>query len=189
MLINMQQANNLRNHLLIAMPGLKDPLFEGAVVYICEHNEEGAMGLVINKEMPVELHDVCEQLEIPYELTTNSTILNGGPVSQEHGFILHRQSGAWDSTFSVSKDSHLTSSKEILKAIAAGNGPDHYKITLGYAGWDKEQLEEELGSNAWLTIEATPELLFETDVNDIYQNSLAKLGVSLQFLSSQKGHA
>src|SRR5690554_7749553 len=74
MLINMQQANNLRNHLLIAMPGLKDPLFEGAVVYICEHNEEGAMGLVINKEMPVELHDVCEQLEIPYELTTNSTI-------------------------------------------------------------------------------------------------------------------
>ncbi len=187
--INMQQANDLKHHLLIAMPGLKDSLFTGAVIYLCEHNEDGAMGLVLNRKLPVDFHDICEQLQIPYKLTANPIVLDGGPVSPEHGFILHRQAGAWNSTFSVAAEAHLTSSKDILKAIANDAGPQEFIIALGYAGWDKAQLENELSSNAWLTTEADAKLLFETPVDDIYQAALAKIGVSVEFLSSQMGHA
>lgn len=185
----MQQANDLKHHLLIAMPSLRDSLFEGTVIYLCEHNKDGAMGLVINRKLPVEFHDICEQLGIPYKLTANPIVLDGGPVSPEHGFILHRQEGSWNSTFAVAEETHLTSSKDILKAIASGAGPQDYIIALGYAGWDKAQLESELSSNAWLTTEANPQLLFETPIDEIYQAALAKIGVSVEFLSSQMGHA
>lgn len=187
--INMQQADDLKHHLLIAMPGLKDSLFEGTVIYLCEHNEEGAMGLVINRVLPVEFHDICEQLEIPYSANSNPSVLDGGPVSPEHGFILHRQLGKWDSTFSVAEETHLTSSKDILTAIASGVGPQNYRIALGYAGWDKQQLEDELSSNTWLTTEADAQLLFETPTEHLYQAALAKLGVNVGFLSTQIGHA
>lgn len=185
----MQQANDLKHHLLIAMPSLKDTFFEGTVIYMCEHNEDGAMGLVLNRKLPVEFYDICEQLQIPYMLSANPSVLDGGPVSPEHGFILHRQLGAWGSTFSVDAETHLTSSKDILKAIANGTGPQDYRIALGYAGWDKAQLESELSSNAWLTTEANSELLFETPIEEIYQAALAKIGVSVEFLSSQTGRA
>lgn len=187
--INMQQANDLKHHLLIAMPSLKDSLFESTVIYLCEHNEDGAMGLVLNRKLPVEFYDICEQLQIPYKLSANPIVLDGGPVSPEHGFILHRQTGSWNSTFSVDAEAHLTSSKDILKAIANGTGPQDYIIALGYAGWDKAQLENELSSNAWLTTEANSELLFETPIDELYQAALAKIGVSVEFLSSQTGRA
>lgn len=189
MSINMQQASNLKHHLLIAMPSLKDSLFEGTVIYLCEHNDDGAMGLVLNRQMPVEFHDICEQLGMPYQLTTNPIVLEGGPVSPEHGFILHRQAGAWGSTYSVGSEAHLTSSKDILEAIAKGRGPQDYVIALGYAGWDKAQLEDELSSNSWLTTEANSQLLFDTPMDEIYQAALAKIGVSVEFLSSQTGRA
>ena len=185
----MQQSNDLKHHLLIAMPSLKDPSFEGTVIYLCEHNKDGAMGLVINRKLPVDFHDICEQLEIPYVLDANPEVLEGGPVSPENGFILHRQAGTWNSTYSIAEDSHLTSSKDILIAIANGTGPQDYIIALGYAGWDHEQLQEELSSNAWLTTEATAQLLFETPAEELYQAALAKLGVNVGFLSSQSGRA
>lgn len=185
----MQQSNDLKHHLLIAMPSLKDPSFAGTVIYLCEHNEDGAMGLVINRKLPVEFHDICEQLDIPYVLGTNPDVLDGGPVSPEHGFILHRQVGSWNSTYSIAEESHLTSSKDILGAIANGTGPQDYRIALGYAGWDQKQLEDELSSNSWLTTQATAQLLFETPIDGLYQAALAKLGVNVGFLSSQTGRA
>lgn len=185
----MQQSNKLKHHLLIAMPSLKESSFEGTVIYLCEHNEDGAMGLVINRPLPVSFHDICDQLDIPYALSANPEVLEGGPVNPEHGFILHRQAGTWDSTYSVAEEAHLTSSKDILNAIANGAGPQDYIIALGYAGWDKNQLESELSSNAWLTTEATAQLLFETPIDDLYQAALAKLGVNIGFLSSQTGRA
>ena len=185
----MQQLNSLKNHLLIAMPQLEDSWFEGTVTYLCEHNEDGAMGLVLNKPLTVTLDDICQQLDIPRLAGIDPAILAGGPVSLEHGFILHRQQGQWDSTLNVDEEAHLTSSKDILKAIAAGDGPKDYRMTLGYAGWDAQQLDEELKQNSWLTVEASPELLFETEAKDLYRNALKKLGISPEFLSSDTGHA
>ncbi|MFC3680590.1 YqgE/AlgH family protein [Bacterioplanoides pacificum] len=185
----MQQLNSLKNHLLIAMPQLEDSWFEGTVTYLCEHNEDGAMGMVLNKPLRVSLDDICQQLEIERQAGVDPVILAGGPVSMEHGFILHRQQGNWDSTLNVVEEAHLTSSKDILTAIAAGNGPSDYRMALGYAGWDAQQLDEELKQNAWLTIEASPELLFATDAKDLYRSALKQLGISPEFLSSDAGHA
>jgi putative transcriptional regulator len=185
----MQQLQSLKNHLLIAMPQLGDSWFEGTVTYLCEHNEEGAMGLVLNKPLKVSLDDICQQLDIDRLPGIDPAILAGGPVSREHGFILHRQQGQWDSTLNVEEEAHLTSSKDILKAIAAGDGPRNYRMALGYAGWDAQQLDEELKQNSWLTVEASSELLFATQPEDLYRSALNQLGISPEFLSSDAGHA
>lgn len=185
----MQQIHNLKHHLLIAMPQLNDSWFEGAVIYLCEYNDEGAMGLALNQVLDVEFSDICQQLSLPCMASVQPAILSGGPVSQEHGFILHRQLGDWQSSMSIAADAHLTSSKDILEAIAVGEGPQHYRIALGYSGWSAGQLDEELRSNSWLTLEATPELIYETAAEDLYAQALAKLGVSPEFLSAQSGRA
>lgn len=185
----MQQLDSLKNHLLIAMPQLDDSWFEGTVTYLCEHNEEGAMGLVLNKPVKVSLDEICQQLEIERVPGVDPTILAGGPVSLEHGFLLHRQQGNWDSTLNINEQTHLTSSKDILKAIAAGEGPKDYRMALGYAGWDAQQLDDELKSNSWLTVEASNELLFDTLPKDLYRSALKKLGISPEFLSADAGHA
>lgn len=185
----MQQLNSLKNHLLIAMPALGDDWFAGSVTYLCEHNDEGAMGIVLNKPLAVTFHDICEQLEIPRMAGVDPQILSGGPVSPEAGFILHRQQGNWGSTLNITEQAHLTSSKDILKAIAGGSGPRDYRLALGYAGWDADQLDEEIRANSWLTLEASGELLFETHPEDLYNAALAKLGISPEFLSSDAGHA
>ncbi len=185
----MQELNSLKNHLLIAMPQLEDSWFAGTVTYLCEHNTDGAMGLVLNKTLPVHFDEICEQLDIPRVTGIDPDIYAGGPVSPEHGFILHRQQGNWGGTLNVTEQTHLTSSKDILKAIAAGSGPRHFRLALGYAGWDAGQLEAELLANSWLTVEATPELLFDTAPEQIYHAALQLLGVSPEFLSSDAGHA
>lgn len=185
----MQELNSLKNHLLIAMPQLGDSWFAGTVTYLCEHNADGAMGLVLNKTLPVHFSDICEQLDIPRMTGIDPEIHAGGPVSPEHGFILHRQQGNWGGTLNVTEQTHLTSSKDILKAIAAGSGPRHFRLALGYAGWDAGQLEAELLTNSWLTVEATPELLFDTAPERMYHAALQRLGVSPEFLSSDAGHA
>ena len=185
----MQQLNSLKNHLLIAMPQLEDSWFAGTVTYLCEHNADGAMGIVLNKPLPVTFHEICEQLEITRLAGIDPEIYAGGPVSQEHGFILHRQQGNWGATLNVTEQAHLTSSKDILKAIAAGSGPQDFRLTLGYAGWDAQQLDEEILANSWLTIEATEHLLFEVPHDELYQAALSQLGVSAEFLSSDAGHA
>lgn len=185
----MKQISSLKNHLLIAMPQLDDSWFEGTVTYLCEHNEDGAMGLVLNKPLPITLADVCQQLDIERREHVNPVVLSGGPVSIEHGFILHQQPDQWDSTLNIEQDAHLTSSKDILAALAMDQGPSDYHLALGYAGWSAQQLDEELQQNAWLTIEATTELLFHTKTSRLYKAALEQLGISPDRLNTQTGHA
>ncbi|MAD44494.1 MAG: YqgE/AlgH family protein [Oceanospirillaceae bacterium] len=185
----MEQLQSLKNHLLIAMPQLEDSWFGGTVTYLCEHNEDGAMGIVLNRHMPVTFDEICEQLDIPRLPGVTPDILAGGPVSQENGFILHRQQGNWSSTLNVTEQSHLTTSKDILQAIAAGDGPKDYHLALGYAGWDADQLDEEIRTNSWLTVEASEDILFDTPPEEIYAKALAALGISAEFLSGDAGHA
>lgn len=185
----MQQLNSLKNHFLIAMPSLNEDWFAGCVIYLCDHNDEGAMGLVLNRVMPVTFHDVCEQLDIERKPGIQPVVQCGGPVSPETGFILHREPGNWSSTLSIGQYCHLTSSKDILRAIAAGEGPESFHLALGYAGWDAEQLDSELLNNAWLTVEADEELLFYTPTQTLYDKALHRLGVSAEFLSQDAGHA
>ncbi|MFY9178585.1 MAG: YqgE/AlgH family protein [Venatoribacter sp.] len=185
----MQQLSSLKNHLLVAMPKLRGSEFASAVVYLCEYGEEGAMGLMLNKPLPIQFQDICKQLNIVKLDTVNPQILSGGPVNTENGFVLHKEEGPWRSTMCVREDVHLSTSKDVLEAIAANAGPRFYRMALGYSGWSAGQLEEELRDNSWLTIEATPELLFETLPEHLYQQALAKIGVSMQALGGDAGHA
>lgn len=186
---NMLQLNNLKHHLLIAMPHLDGSWFGQTVTYICEHNEEGAMGIVLNKPLPIHFSDICDQLEIPRLSNNNPRVFAGGPVSPENGFILHKQQGHWGSTLNVTEQTHLTTSKDILNAIASDTGPQDFRLALGYAGWDSEQLTQELRDNAWLLLEADNDLLFHTEPEQLYQAALARLGISPEFLSSATGNA
>lgn len=189
---------SLSNHLLIAMPGLNDPNFHQSVSYICEHNEEGAMGIVINRPLYISFADLCEQLEIEVSDSevANYPIFEGGPVERERGFILHTPIGDWDSTMVVSESENigLTMSKDIIQAIAEGydsdnNPPEQFIICLGYAGWGEDQIEDEIAENAWLNVPATKALLFQTPVDQRWTAAAAALGINLQQLSSDIGHA
>ena len=181
----------LNNHFLIAMPTLDDPHFSHTVTYICEHSPQGAMGVIINRPTELVLGDLLEQLGI--EAGDNEIALtpvyNGGPVQIERGFILHQPLGDWDSTLPVNEKTGLTMSQDILEAIAHGMGPDKYHIALGYAGWDEGQLEEELLSNAWLSGPADEKIIFNEPVEQRWQAAAASLGVELNMLSSDVGHA
>lgn len=185
----MKEIKSLKNHLLIAMPTLADSYFDTSVIYLCEHNEEGAMGIVINKQSNMDFSQLSIQLDIHNAANLHTAIYSGGPVSPEYGFILHSKTAKWKSTLNVSEEVQLTSSQDILHAIAESRGPDQYLISLGYAGWSKGQLDDELKENSWLTLEATKELLFEYDASEIYHQALKELGISPEFLSSEGGHA
>ena len=187
---------SLTNHLLIAMPNLVDPNFEQSVSYICEHNNEGAMGVVINRPTTLSFSDLCEQLEI--EITDSDTvnypIFDGGPVETDRGFILHTPLGEWESTLEVTKDIGLTMSQDIIEAIAEGydsnnKPPKHFIITLGYAGWSEDQIEEEIAENVWLNVAANTKILFNTPIKKRWSAAAAALGINLQQLSSDIGHA
>jgi len=192
----MTDTFSLTNHFIIAMPSLNDPNFEQSVSYICEHNNDGAMGVVINHPTDLTFADLCEQLEI--EITDTDTanypIFDGGPVETERGFILHTPIGEWESTLAVTKDIGLTMSQDIIHAIAEGydsdnTPPQHFIITLGYAGWSEDQIEDEIAENVWLNVEATPDILFHTPVEKRWNAAAAALGINLQQLSSDIGHA
>ena len=192
----MTDTLSLTNHLIIAMPLLNDPNFEQSVSYICEHNNEGAMGIVINRPIDVTFADLCDQLDI--EITDNDVtdypIFEGGPVEIERGFILHTPLGEWESTLEVTKDIGLTMSQDIIEAIANGfdsdnKPPKHFLITLGYAGWSEDQIEDEIAENIWLNVEATQDILFNTPIENRWTASAAALGINLQTLSSDIGHA
>ena len=187
---------SLSNHFLIAMPSLNDPNFEQSVSYICEHNDEGAMGIVVNRPLDINFADLCEQLDI--EVTDNEIanypIFDGGPVEMDRGFILHTPLGEWESTIAVTKDIGLTMSQDIIEAIANGyssdnNPPKHLIITLGYAGWSEDQIEEEIASNTWLNVTATDKILFHTPIENRWTAAAASMGINLQTLSSDIGHA
>lgn len=185
----MDNVNNLSNHFLLAMPQLDDQWFGQSVCYICSHDESGCMGLIINKPMGMDLSDIFSELNIESEKKSAQSIMQGGPVSPEQGFILYQGNYNEVDNMEVTQNVRLTSSKEILEYLANGAGPENSIICLGYAGWSAGQLEEELAQNSWLTIPADEELLFHTPMEDIAQKAANKLGISIEQLNTQSGRA
>ena len=182
---------NLTHHFLIAMPEMADPVFAGTVTYILQHDDQGAIGLIVNRELDVDLKEVFDStgIEIKDEEARSAPVFHGGPVSHEQGFILHRRGEQqWDASLNNSQWS-ITSSKDLLEAIAEGDGPAEYLFCLGYSGWSAGQLEEELKQNAWLTVEAEGDIVFSPEISKKYEKALKKLGIDLSNLSSGGGHA
>jgi putative transcriptional regulator len=186
----MQQVN-LTQHFLLAMPAMTDPHFAKTLTFICEHNEQGALGVVVNRPIEMTLHGLLEQIEITPQTDAAKRIPvhYGGPVQIDRGFVLHAPAGAWQSTLKVGETLGLTTSKDILQAVARGDGPQQIIVTLGYAGWAPGQLEQELAQNAWLTVAADSRILFDTPAEQRYDAGLKLLGIDLAMLSDDAGHA
>ena len=188
----MTTSVSFENHFLIAMPTLDDPYFSRSLTYVCEHNEQGAMGLVINQPTNMTLkellHQVDDQIAIEPPLAERH-VLAGGPVSQDRGFVLHTSQDGWGSSLALTSDIMVTTSKDILPALATDQGPEHSIVTLGYAGWTAGQLEEEIQQNSWLTVEADLDILFHTPIHKKWQAAVNKLGVDIWQLAPNIGHA
>ena len=188
-------AFNLTNQFLIAMPGMANDTFAGAVVYLCEHTEKGALGLVINKPIDITLKNLFDKVELPLDSPTlgEQPVFFGGPVQTERGFVLHDgaagQGGPYTSTLSIPGGLSMTTSKDVLEALASGTGPKRLLVTLGYSGWGAGQLEDELGRNGWLTVDAVPDIIFDTPIEQRYDRALALLGFDPRMLSQEAGHA
>lgn len=187
-----EQASNLKNHFLVAMPGMADPNFHGSVIYIADHTEKGALGLLINRPMTdLDLSALFERIELSLDGVALATdpVFYGGPVQTDRGFVLHRPAGNWSSSLQVAQDVALTSSKDVLEAVAAGTGPEQLMVMLGYSGWGPGQLEDEIARNAWLTAPADAGLLFDVPVSERLARAFGLLGIDPAFLSSEAGHA
>ncbi|GAA5315847.1 MAG: YqgE/AlgH family protein [Candidatus Pelagadaptatus aseana] len=188
-----ENLNSLGNQFLIAMPSLNNSFFSHTITLMCNHDSEGAMGLVINQPLEdVQLADIYSQLGIDNsELASHAetTVMCGGPVSPERGFVLHSADSEWNSTLSVSDDISLTASQDILHAIAAGKGPEKFLVMLGYAGWDANQLEDEIADNAWLTSAADSDIVFDTPAEHRWAAASANLGINLDLIPNAPGHA
>ena len=184
---------DLTNQFLIAMPGMADETFAGAVVYLCEHNEKGALGLVINKPIDIKLRKLFEKVELKLdrEELAEQPVYFGGPVQTERGFVLHHPQGdpPYNSTLSIPGGLEMTTSKDVLEAMAGGSGPNKVLITLGYSGWQAGQLEDELGRNGWLTVDADHKVIFDTPIEQRYGRALSLLGFDPLMLSQEAGHA
>ncbi len=182
---------NLTGHFLIAMPAMADPNFAKTVTYICEHNEKGALGVVVNRPTDMTLEGLFEQVDIPLESPRLRAlpVHYGGPVQVDRGFVLHKPIGSWQSTLQVRNDIGLTTSKDILTALGQGGGPEQVLITIGYAGWAAGQLENEIRQNAWLTVDADAVTLFDLAPEARLDGALQLLGIDLSRLSEQAGHA
>lgn len=183
-------SDGLRDQLLIAMPSLQDSYFGQTVTYICEHSEEGAMGLVINQPIDLTLEQMLRQLNLkPTADTSRQAIFRGGPVQQEHGFVLHSPATAWTGTRILGGDLALTTSRDILEAMARGQGPEHALITLGYAGWGPGQLESEIAENAWLVAPANHAILFTLPPDQRWNAAARLIGIDMNLISQVAGHA
>ena len=182
---------NLTHQFLIAMPSMADPNFEGAVVYVCEHGAKGALGLVINRPTDLTLERLFDKIDLKLEIAPwrDSPVFYGGPVQTERGFVLHQPRGEYNSSLNVSDEIALTTSKDVLEALAGGVGPSRMMVTLGYSGWGKGQLEHEIGENAWLTVAADPQIIFDTPAEQRFAAALGLLGVNPVQLTGQVGHA
>lgn len=182
---------SLSHQFLIAMPSLADPNFQRTVTYICEHNDQGAMGIVINRPLNLTLGEVFEHMRIPSDKPeiARHTVFMGGPVQTERGFVLHQPAGRWDNTLRLTESMGLATSKEILEAIARGDGPDDIFVALGYAGWGAGQLEQEMAANAWLSGPADSDIIFQVPWNQRWEAAAAAMGVDLHQISNQIGHA
>ena len=182
---------NLTNHFLIAMPGMADPHFSKTLTLICEHSERGAIGVVINKPIDVTLGMLFEQVNIKLndEALYMEPVHFGGPVLVDRGFVLHQPLGDWSSTLKIDDDTGLTTSKDILEAMAEGHGPSRLLVTLGYAGWAPGQLEDEIKRNGWLTVEAKASMMFDVPVEARVTAAMGLLGLNYGNLSDVAGHA
>ncbi|MCV0441034.1 MAG: YqgE/AlgH family protein [Hydrogenophaga sp.] len=187
---------NLTNHFLIAMPGLSDELFGRSVVFMCEHSERGALGLVINKPSDIQLSRLFEKVDLPMgrDDLARLPVFQGGPVQTERGFVLHEAvsgegESVYASTLSIPGGLEMTTSKDVLEAMASGAGPRRVFVSLGYASWGQGQLESEITENSWLTVEADPSLIFDTPVAERYERAMALLGLQPWMLSPDAGHA
>ncbi len=189
--VYMNNTNDLTNQFLIAMPALLDPNFYHSVTYICEHNSHGTMGIIINHPLDMALSDILTQMDIASanDGINQMPIYHGGPVQVERGFVLHRPSGSWDAEIKVSDDISITTSRDILAALAQGEGPDDALIALGYAAWEPGQLEQELAENSWLTCHANPAIIFDTPNQDRWSDAATSIGFKLEQLTHQIGHA
>ncbi len=182
---------NLTNHFLIAMPGMADPYFSKTLTLICEHSEKGAIGLVVNKPIDVTLGNLFEQVDIELrnEALRMESVHFGGPVLIDRGFVLHQPLANWNSTLKIDDDTGLTTSKDILEAMAMGNGPGRVLVTLGYAGWAPGQIEDEIKRNGWLTVAARPNLIFDLEPEERLAAAMGLLGLNYGNLSDVAGHA
>ncbi len=188
---------NLTNHFLIAMPSLSDELFGRSVVYMCEHSERGALGLVINKPSDILLPRLFEKVELPLGRADleQTPVFQGGPVQTERGFVLHEPIAAGEgesvyaSTMTIPGGLEMTTSKDVLEAMASGGGPRKVFVSLGYSSWAKGQLESEITENSWLTVPADPALIFDTPVDERYEKAMGLLGLQPWMLSPDAGHA
>lgn len=189
---NKNFSDNLIDHFLISMPHLRDDHFTQTLTYICDHSDQGAMGIVINRPLDVTLKGILNHLEIDCSRfdEIRLPVFDGGPISTDRGFILHSPSvDQWSSSYEVTDQVSLSTSLDILKSIGAGDGPERFVVALGYAGWSAGQLEEELAANHWLTCPADLDILFDTEAEERLSKAAGLLGIDLRLLSSQVGHA
>jgi putative transcriptional regulator len=184
-------AGYLTNQLLIAMPTLGDENFAQSVTLICDHSASGALGLILNKPLQMDMGEIFRQLQIDTagESTGRRPVLRGGPVQADRGFVVHRAGGQWESTLRVSDAIHVTTSRDVLRAIARGEGPEDAFLVLGYAGWESGQLEDEIRANAWITAPVEPKLVFEVPFEKRWNAAAQLLGVELSRISPVSGNA
>ena len=186
---------NFTNQFLIAMPGMGDGTFAGTVVYLCEHTEKGALGLVINKPIDIKLKNLFDKVELPLDRAdlADAPVYFGGPVQTERGFVLHEgadgEGGGYNSSLQIPGGLAMTTSKDVLEALSAGAGPKKLLVTLGYSGWGAGQLEDEMSRNGWINVGAEPGIIFDTPVEQRYDKALLLLGIDVRMLSQDAGHA
>jgi putative transcriptional regulator len=173
------------------MPGMDDPNFSTTVTLICEHNDEGALGIVINRPLELRLAGLFEQLDLtdPDPVAADGPVVMGGPVGPERGFVLHNPGGTFENTLAVSSEIQLTLSRDIIDAMATGAGPEKSLVALGYAGWEPGQLEDEMLANSWLNVPATPEIVFDMPFNQRWMSAAQTLGIDISRISPDAGHA
>ena len=182
---------SLTNQLLIAMPGMLDPNFSTTVTLICEHNDEGALGIVINRPLDLTLSSLFEQLDVsdPDPEAGELPVVMGGPVGPERGFVLHEPGYSFENSLAVSGDIQLTLSRDIIDALAHGTGPAKSLVALGYAGWEPGQLEDEMLANTWLSVPASPEIVFDMPFSERWSSAAQTLGIDISQISQDAGHA
>ncbi len=187
---------NLTHHFLIAMPGLDDQAFAKCVIYMCEHSDRGALGLIINKPSDISLKSLFDKVELPLHRSdlTNAPVFQGGPVQTERGFVLHESmmpgsESVYASTMTIPGGLEMTTSKDVLEALSTGAGPRKVFVSLGYSAWGEGQLESEISDNSWLTVPADVAVIFDTPVAERYDRALMLLGLQSWMLSPEAGHA
>lgn len=186
---------NLQHHFLIAMPTLQDPLFKRSVVYICEHNSDGAMGIIVNKPMKnLTVDGILQKLKIspaPHdsEAKLDKPVFAGGPLAEDRGFILHSAQKTFSSSIRVSDNTVITTSRDVLETLGTSEQPEHVLVSLGYCAWKKDQLETELLENAWLTTPANSNILFHTRIAERWREAAKSIGVDIHNIASDAGHS